>query len=70
MRWRFAHGFVVLSDEAIFQYKVDERWDKASERGIAYDDPFLNIDWRITKEDMILSEKDKFHPLFSEAEYL
>ena len=66
----FAHGFVVLSDEAIFQYKVDERWDKASERGIAYDDPFLNIDWRIPKEDMILSEKDKVHPMFSEAEYL
>lgn len=66
----FAHGFVVLSDEAIFQYKVDNTWSKNSERGIRYDDPFLNIDWKIPKEDMILSEKDKVHPLFSEAEYL
>jgi dTDP-4-dehydrorhamnose 3,5-epimerase len=66
----FAHGFVVLSDEAIFQYKVDEKWNRNSERGIRFDDPFLNIDWRIPKEDMILSEKDKVHPLFSEAEYL
>lgn len=66
----FAHGFVVFSDEAVFQYKVDERWNKNSERGIKFDDPFLNIDWRIPKEDMILSEKDKVHPMFSEAEYL
>ena len=51
----FAHGFVVLSPEAIFQYKVDEKWNRNSERGIRFDDPFLNIDWRIPKEDMILS---------------
>lgn len=66
----FAHGFVVLSDEAIFQYKVDNTWNKESERGIRFDDPDLNIDWKISKEDMILSEKDKVHPLFKNAEYL
>lgn len=66
----FAHGFVVLSDEAIFQYKVDNTWNKESERGIRFDDPDLNIDWKIPKEDMILSEKDKVHPLFKNAEYL
>ena len=66
----FAHGFVVLSNEAIFQYKVDECWNKESERGIRFDDPDLNINWRILKEEMILSEKDKIHPYFKNAEFL
>lgn len=58
----FAHGFVVLSDEVIFQYKVDNNWNKESERGIAWNDPDLNIDWKIPTDKIILSEKDKLHP--------
>ncbi len=60
----FAHGFLVLSDTAIFSYKCDNFYNKASEGGIAYDDPTLNIDWKIPTEDMILSNKDKVNPTF------
>ncbi len=60
----FAHGFLVLSDTAIFSYKCDNFYNKASEGGIAYDDPTLNIDWKIPTEDMILSDKDKVNPTF------
>lgn len=54
----FAHGFIVLSDEAIFQYKCDNYYAPAHEGAIAWDDPQLNIDWRLPKKDIILSEKD------------
>jgi len=60
----FAHGFLVLSDTAIFSYKCDNFYNKASEGGIAYNDPTLNIDWKIPTEDMILSDKDKINPTF------
>lgn len=63
----FAHGFVVLSDEVIFQYKCDEYYAPGYEGGIAFDDPALGIDWRIPKEDMILSEKDLRHKSLSET---
>ena len=66
----FAHGFVVLSKEAIFQYKVDNYYSKIHERGIIYNDPNLNIDWHIKEEDLILSEKDKQYPYLNEAELL
>ena len=66
----FAHGFVVLSKEAIFQYKVDNYYSKIHERGIIYNDPSLNIDWHIKEEDFILSEKDKQYPSLHEAELL
>ncbi len=60
----FAHGFLVLSETAVFFYKCDNFYNKASEGGIAYDDKQLNIDWKIPTEDMILSDKDKIHPAF------
>ena len=60
----FAHGFVVLSSDAIFAYKCDNYYNKESEGGIIYNDPALNIDWQIDDEDMILSDKDKLHPQF------
>lgn len=63
----FAHGFVVLSDEVIFQYKCDEYYAPGKEGAIRYDDPELGIDWRIPREDMILSEKDKKHPQLRDA---
>ncbi len=55
----FAHGFVVLSEEAIFQYKCDNYYMPQAEGGILWNDPVLNIDWKIPMEDVILSEKDK-----------
>ncbi len=55
----FAHGFIVLSATAIFQYKVDNVYDSSSERGIVYSDKFLNIDWQLPQIDHILSDKDK-----------
>ena len=54
-----AHGFVVISDDAKFQYKVDEYWHPESEDGINPFDETLDIDWGINKEDAILSDKDK-----------
>jgi len=59
----FAHGFVVLSNEAVFQYKCDNLYAPQSEGAIIWNDPFLNIDWQISTSDIILSEKDKHHPL-------
>ena len=55
----FAHGFVVLSDVAQFQYKVDNVYAPHSEATLAFDDPALGIDWQIPAEEMLLSEKDK-----------
>ncbi|MHC1738662.1 MAG: dTDP-4-dehydrorhamnose 3,5-epimerase [Ignavibacteriaceae bacterium] len=62
----FAHGFSVLSDEAIFSYKCTAYYDKASERGIRFDDPDLNINWMVEKP--VLSEKDKLSKWFKEIE--
>lgn len=64
----FAHGFAVLSDEAVFQYKCDNYYAPQSEGAIAWDDPALGIDWRVPKADRILSEKDAHHPLLKDAE--
>ena len=55
----FAHGFVVLSDVAQFQYKVDNVYAPQAEMTVCFDDPDLGIDWRINPEEMLLSEKDK-----------
>ena len=66
----FAHGFSVLSDEAVFAYKCDNFYMPSSERGIAFDDPALGIDWRIDRKTCILSEKDMKNPLLSDAELL
>jgi dTDP-4-dehydrorhamnose 3,5-epimerase len=54
----FAHGFVVLSETAIFSYKVDNYYNPESESGIIWDDHDLNIDWKINKAEIIVSEKD------------
>jgi dTDP-4-dehydrorhamnose 3,5-epimerase len=64
----FAHGFVVLSEMAIFAYKVDNYYAPQHERGVLYNDPQLAIDWRIDSAEFILSDKDKLNPLFKNAE--
>lgn len=64
----FAHGFAVLSEDAVFYYKVDELYNPQSERGIKYNDTDLDIDWKIPVEKRIISEKDLVMPSFSEAE--
>ena len=66
----FAHGFVVLSDEAIFQYKCDNFYHKESEGAVAWNDPEINIDWTIPFDDVILSDKDKVNPLLKDADWL
>lgn len=62
----FAHGFSVLSEQAVFAYKCDNLYHKESEGGILLSDPQLGIDWQVPEEKRILSEKDKKHPLFEE----
>ena len=66
----FAHGFAVLSAEAVFQYKCDNFYAPESEGALAWDDPDLGIDWRIPAAKMILSEKDKRHPRLKEVDWL
>lgn len=63
----FAHGFAVLSEEAVFQYKCDAYYAPEYEGAIRYDDPALGIDWRLPADDIILSEKDKRHPGLRDA---
>lgn len=58
----FAHGFSVLSDEVVFQYKCDAYYAPQSEGAVAWDDPDLDIDWKVPADKVILSEKDKKHP--------
>lgn len=55
----FAHGFLVLSDYAIFQYKVDAPWNRESEACIRWNDPTLAIDWPLPESELIISEKDR-----------
>ncbi|HPB05770.1 MAG TPA: dTDP-4-dehydrorhamnose 3,5-epimerase [Prolixibacteraceae bacterium] len=64
----FAHGFAVLSENAVFQYKCDAYYEPASERGIIYNDPILNIDWKIAEKDIHLSKKDSELPEFLKCE--
>ena len=63
----FAHGFVVLSDEAVFTYKVDNYYSLQNDRGIAYDDENLNIDWKIDNSKLKLSQKDTIQPKINET---
>ena len=65
----FAHGYVVLSETAVFNYKVDNYYCKECEGGIQYNDSFLNIDWQLPEEQLIISEKDKIQPSFKQATY-
>lgn len=65
----FAHGFHVLSERAVFTYKVDNPYMPSHERSLRFDDPQIGIDWQITDpENVILSEKDKTAPLLAEAD--
>ena len=66
----FAHGFAVLSDEAVFQYKCDAFYAPESEGAIAWDDPEIGIDWRIPEDKVILSAKDRNHSLLKDADWL
>lgn len=62
----FAHGFAVLSDEAVFQYKCDNYYAPEADGGISILDETLGIDWRIAKEEAVLSDKDKNHPMLDD----
>ena len=63
----FAHGFAVLSEEAVFQYKCDNYYAPQSEGAIAWNDPDLGIDWMLPEDKVMLSEKDTRHPLLKDA---
>lgn len=63
----FAHGFAVLSEEAVFQYKCDNYYAPQSEGGIAWDDPALGIDWKLPKDAIILSDKDAARHTLADA---
>jgi dTDP-4-dehydrorhamnose 3,5-epimerase len=63
----FAHGFLVTSETAVFFYKCDNFYNAASEGGIIYNDPTLNIDWKFPEDKLIISEKDKVLPTFDKA---
>lgn len=63
----FAHGFAVLSPEAVFQYKCDNFYAPQAEGAIAWNDPALGIDWGIPVHDVVLSEKDSSHPLLADC---
>ena len=64
----FAHGFVVLSEMVIFAYKVDNFYSKECDRGIAFDDKEIGIDWVLEKNELKLSDKDRKQPLLSQAD--
>jgi len=63
----FAHGYSVISPTAEVFYKCDEFYHKEAEAGIKFDDPSLNIDWRIEPSKQLISEKDTYHPVFAES---
>ena len=65
----FAHGFSVLSETAIVMYKTDAYYNPQSERGIAFDDPELGINWQVDKEKMVVSEKDRAHPALTDGQF-
>ena len=65
----FAHGFLVLSDEAVFTYKVDNPYAPQAEASILWNDADLAIDWPLSEEKLILSQKDREAQPFAEAEY-
>lgn len=66
----FAHGFVVLEDDTIFAYKVDSYYSPECDRGIAFDDSDIAIDWQVPNSDLRLSTKDKVQPKLSQAKDL
>ena len=64
----FAHGFAVLSSEAVFQYKCDAYYEPTSEDAIAWDDPSIGIDWQLSQAEVILSDKDRTHRPLAELD--
>ncbi len=64
----FGHGFSVLTPTAVFAYKCDNVYNKASEAGIRFDDPDLKIDWKVKPEEAVLSDKDRVLPFLKDAE--
>jgi len=64
----FAHGFVVLEDDTVFAYKVDNYYSPKSDRGILFCDESLGIDWQLEKDQLLLSQKDTKQPLLKDAE--
>ena len=66
----FAHGFAVLTPEAVFQYKCDNYYNKESEGSVAWNDPQLAIDWRIPADEVLLSEKDRQTRNMADADFL
>jgi dTDP-4-dehydrorhamnose 3,5-epimerase len=65
----FAHGFSVLSDVAVIQYKCDNAYNPQYERGISLNDPELDINWKLGSANPLISEKDLKNPLMKDAEY-
>ena len=65
----FAHGFVVLSETAVFAYKVDNYYNKESDRGIAFNDSEIGIDWKMNSQDLQVSFKDKNQPSLTLLKY-
>ncbi len=65
----FAHGYVVLSERAVFCYKCDRYYEKSSEGGVMYNDPDLNIDWLIPNDQLIISAKDQQQSYFKEVDH-
>ncbi len=65
----FAHGFVVLSEQAEVLYKCDEYYHPESEGGVAYDDPALGIDWRFNHTELTVSAKDQRYPMLADAKF-
>lgn len=66
----FAHGFVVLEDDTIFAYKVDSYYSPECDRGIAFDDPEIGVDWQLPHEQLNLSAKDRVQPKLTETDDL
>ena len=64
----FAHGFIVLEDDTLFSYKCDNLYSPEHERGLRFDDPKLDIKWPDIGVELVLSEKDKRHPLLNDVE--
>ncbi|MFM2232372.1 MAG: hypothetical protein RJB31_1073, partial [Bacteroidota bacterium] len=64
----FAHGFSILSASADVMYKCDALYNKQSESGLLFNDPSLNIDWKISPEEMVVSEKDLVLPTFDKID--
>ena len=65
----FAHGFVVLSENAVFSYKVDNYYNGEFDRGIAFDDKVLEINWKLKKSDILISDKDINQPSFDDIKF-